>query len=452
MPQFDFDHSNSSVIKAPLEGKSFNTELTGDNYKHSVVSSQDYSADMMLTGIEGAPYNIDYYAQMLTSTEEPRAFDINLPAAFQQYQLISNYEIRLTDELSTDYSEKDNRLTLQGTALTYPGLKPNVGDMLIGDIGDGKAGLFAITSAVKKTRFEATCYQINFELVYEVDGLIEKQINDRVVKKTHFVKDYINFGMDPVLASDRYMASKQLKQAITDGLAEYLAEFYSYEYTTLLVPGNAVSTYDPFAVSFILTIFETKDHPLIGKIRQLNTDDPQLKKYIDIWSVLLRQQPRLLDNCFSQVQVVPARSFSRNVLLQTVAFSGIDNVVLPVTRKMAIDDVLGLTGVRLPVSNNAAYTPNQEQIEAFKRDGLKTIPDVEGSQQYIFSDEFYNTLKVTPGQSDFENLVKRYLNKEHLDYQELLKFFEQTDSWTSFQRYYLMPVLFMLLIYQLRSI
>jgi hypothetical protein len=273
-----------------------------------------------------------------------------------------------------------------------------------------------------------------------------------VVKKTHFVKDYINFGMDPVLASDRYMASKQLKQAVTDGLAEYLAEFYSYEYTTLLVPGNAVSTYDPFAVSFILTIFETKDHPLIGKIRQLNTDDPQLKKYIDIWSVLLRQQPRLLDNCFSQVQVVPARSFSRNVLLQTVAFSGIDNVVLPVTRKMAIDDVLGLTGVRLPVSNNAAYTPNQEQMDAFKRDGLKTIPDVEGSQQYIFSDEFYNTLKVTSGQSDFENLVKRYLNKEHLDYQELLKFFEQTDSWTSFQRYYLMPVLFMLLIYQLRSI
>ena len=47
MPQFDFDHSNSSVIKAPLEGKSFNTELTGENYKHSVVSSQDYSADMM---------------------------------------------------------------------------------------------------------------------------------------------------------------------------------------------------------------------------------------------------------------------------------------------------------------------------------------------------------------------------------------------------------------------
>lgn len=452
MPQFDFDHSNSSVTQAPLEGRTFNTELTGINYKHSVVSSQDYSADMLLTGIEGSPYNVDYYAQMLKSTEEPRAFDPKLTGAFQQYQLINNYEIRMLDEFSTDYSDKDNRLTLQGSALTYPGLRPNVGDMLIGDIGDGKAGLFAITSAVKKTRFESTCYQINFELVYEMDGLLEKQINDRVVKRTHFVKDYINFGMDPVLASDRYMASKQLKEAVTDGLAEYLAEFYSYEYTTLLVPDDAMSTYDPFATSFILTIFETKDHPLIGKIRQLNTDDPQLKKYIDIWSVLLRQQTRLLDNVFSQVQVIPARSFSRNVLLQTVAFSGLDNIVLPVTRKMSADDVLGLAGVRLPVSNNASYTPNQTQIEAFKQQGLKTVPDVKGSQQYIFSDAFYSTLKVTPEQTDFENLVKRYLNKEHLDYKELLSFFEQTDNWTSFQRYYLMPVLFMLLIYQLRSI
>lgn len=452
MPQFDFDYDNRPSNRPPNTDRPNNGELTQEDFKHAVVHSRDHDASSLLTTISGFSYNVDYYSQVLGSGDEPRPFDPKQQVVFQQYQKIENYELKLQESISQTFDPTDNRLTSQGSALTYPYLKPNVGDAFIGDIGDGKAGLFTVIEAVKKTRFKQTTYEIQFELAFVVDKALFDVIEERTVLTSYFVKDYIRFGMDPILASERYHAGGVLANTIKEVLTEYLAEFYSYEYSTLLVPSNNKSVYDPFVAKTILTLFDVSDHPLLSKIGLLNTDDAQFNKYIDIWTVLLRQQPSLIDNCFSEVQVNPAKSFSRNVLLQTVAFSGIDLVVLPVTRNMSVDDVLGLSKTHVGTRNTVSASDSITVPLNAAGGPLPSIPSVEHSPQYVFTQSFYEGTAVTPEQSDFENLVKRYLNKEHLDYREILGFASNRDQWQRFERFYLIPVLLILMIYKQRSI
>lgn len=451
MPQFDFDYKDGPV-NTPQSTKDFNGELTSQDFRHAVVHSREHDASSLLTTISGFSYNVDYYSQVLGSGDEPRPFDPEQQVVFQQYQKIKNYELKLQDSISQTFDPQDNRLTAQGSALTYPYLKPNIGDAFIGDIGDGKAGLFTVTEAVKKTRFKQTTYEIQFELSFIVDKDIVDTIDERAVKTSYFVKDYIRFGMDPVLTDERYQAGGLLSSTIKDILAEYLSEFFSYEYSTLLVPSNNKGVYDPFITRTMLTIFDVSDHPTLGRISQLNVDDSQFNKYIDIWTVILRQQPNLIDNCFSKTQVIPARSFSRNALLQTVAFSGIDLIVLPMTRNQTVDDVLGITTLRLVPQNDAMGSDSITVPVNPAGEPLKSIPTVENSPQYIFTEAFYDGMEPNPQQSDFENLVKRYLKNEHLDYREMMEFAGARNYWTQFERFYLLPVLLILMIYKQRSI
>lgn len=451
MPQFNFDHGNSSVTTTPDRSKNTGA-LTGQDWKHAVVHSRDFDASSLLTTIAGFSYNVDYYSQVLGSADEPRPFDPKQSSVFQQYQKIENYELKLQDSISQTFDPQDNRMVAQGSALTYPYLIPNIGDAFIGDIGDGKAGLFTVFEAIKKTRFKQTTYEIQFELLYVVDKELFDTIEARTVLTSYFDKDYIKFGMDPVLTTETYHASKTLKSSIQELLAEYLSEFYSYEYSTLLVPSDSKGVYDPFITKVMLTLFDSSDHPLLSKISQLNADDSQFNKYIDIWTVILRQQPSLIDNCFSEVQVLPTRTFSRNPQFQTIAFSGIDLIVMPITRNPTVDDHLGLSRTLVGTRNTKSAADSVTKPLTPSGEALMSIPSVEGSPQYIFTQAFYEGMVPSEEQSDFENLIKRYLAKEHLDHREIMGFFNSRDYWTHFERFYLIPVLLILMIYKQRSI
>lgn len=452
MPRFNYDTPVSpSPDTAPAQ--KFGAELTDPKYKHSVVSSKAQDLSSLITMIGGSSYNVDYYSQVLGANEEPRVYDPSQSKAQQQYLRIENYELKLQGSISDSIAPEDGRLSATGTAITYPYLVPNVGDVFIGDIGDGGAGLFALTEVQKKTRFKQTCYEINFQLIDIVDAELETGINDKVVKETHFVKDFIKFGQDPMIVDERYNEGKELTDALDHLLTDYLGEFFSYNYETLLVPSGKNAVYDPFITKLILTLFDAYEHPMLSRISQLNTDDARFSKYLDIWSVLLRQSSRLLDTCFTSVNVLPARSFSRNPFLRTIAFSGIDLIVLPITTNVPIDDVLGFADVSVvPVNVPEATTTPPASNESAESTTVRSVPDVEDTHGYVFSAEFYSNTKGSKTQSEFENTVKAYLNAEHFDYKTLIKFYEDSDNWTRFQRFYLIPVLMILLIYKQRSV
>src|SRR5699024_611337 len=103
----------------------------------------------------------------------------------------------------------------------------------------------------------------------------------KVIKQTEFVKDFMTFGQNPVIATGDRLKHKTLENLVDDSLNDWLGEYYSNEYRTILVPNGTVVTYDPFLTKMITTVFSKSDYPLIKHIDMLNVDDNNLNYYTD---------------------------------------------------------------------------------------------------------------------------------------------------------------------------
>ena len=450
MPRFDYNPTDTQDPEVVNPEASPNVTITKETYQHSVVDTEFTDRSSILVNIEGTPYNVDYYAQVLGDDEAVKPFDIGQEATFQQYHKINNMEIRLQGQLSQSHDNETNSLVLTGNAIAYPFLKPNVGDVFVSDIGDGRGGVFSITESRKLTRFRQSCYEIVFKQIHELTEEIGIKLQERVVKTNTFNKQFMYYGADPIVTNDTMDRHRRLRLTLGDTLDEYLTEFYSKEFDTLLVPSNSKGVYDPFVVKHILSIFNTTDHPYISKISQLNVDSSMYQESLSIWDCLVRQQIYLLDNCFNECSVINAGYFGFNPLLRSIAFSGVDAVVVPLITKKTVDMRLGVTVDRTQTRYNTnGPLVAQEPVEGDTAQ-IKSYPKVENTTSYVFSKSFYESNDVNDNHTAFEALIKQYLNKEVLDSDKIIEMVNQRHHWSMFERYYLMPVLFVLMIYLTR--
>ena len=72
-------------------------------------------------------------------------------------------------------------MAVNGTADVYPFIIPNVGDMFAADVGDGKEGVFTITSTEKKSLLKEAVYTIEYTLLYYSNSDLQRR-NDLITK------------------------------------------------------------------------------------------------------------------------------------------------------------------------------------------------------------------------------------------------------------------------------
>lgn len=417
-------------------------QLSDTLYRHSIVSSSNTPIDSLLTHIEGIRWTVDYYSQVLGEDEEPSTFDPSQTQAYQQYLEIKNYELVLQGELNKTTDATDQTMKISGTAITYPYMFPNVGDAFVADIGDGEAAIFTVTSVEKMSLFKRACYEIQFTIAHYMTQALETNLESKVVKHTEFVKDFMTYGQNPVIATVDKLKKDKLEDILSDSLSDWLTEFYSNEYRTILVPTNQQVTYDPFIVRLITTLFDKSEHPILEEISLLNADDQNMNRYIDIWTVLLKREVYMLRTCFDEYFVIPTNKFNRNPFLQTIYWSGIKKVVMPKSENNYTDERLGFTG----------YTHGEHFSENnLTSKSIKTLPSVATSPTYVFSQKFYENLNGS-GLSDLEEYVANYLNYKANDWNDIYNLLKDRRDWDIMQRFYLTPVLLILAISELRGI
>lgn len=420
--------------------KDFKPKISDVEYKHSIVSSKDTPKSALLTQIEGTRITVDYFSQILGRDEEPSTFDYYKDGVNQQYLYIKNLELLMQSELSTSTDTSDQTQTITSTAIVYPYHKPNVGDIFILDIGNGQAGLFSVVEVEKKSMFKESVYEINFVMADYLNADLESKIKQKVVKETEFVKDFMLYGQNPIIASTDKLKLDKLTDLKEDVLADWLTEFYSVEFKTILVP-NQVPTYDPFVIDLLAKIFNKYEHPLLNNIVRYNVDDQNLNYHNDIWEVLVEREPYMLRSCFSKIEVVSTKDFIRNPFLQSAYWSGISKVIFPVKTDFYTDDKLGLT-TKLTGTGGLVDTPSLESEF--------TLPDI-SDKSYVFNSSFY-TNTYSPNLSTLEYLVHNYLNEKANDWRIIAKALEERHNWSRLKRFYNVPVLLILVISEIRSI
>lgn len=296
--------------------------VTVDTYKQQLASLMIY--------VEGSSWITEYYSQVLNENNELNPLQPNLPAPYQQYTKIKELELKVTDALQHSQNPDNNEMEVTGGATLPTGVIPNVGDMFLADIGDGREGVFTIVTSEKKTLFTSTVYTITYVLTGYNGAEKRFELQNKVVKDVYYRRDFVTYGQNPIIIEEDVLNIERINTYLNNFKQYYFSRFFSNEYSTLILPNQDRTIYDPFLVKAVTSLFDNNEHPILQKIRYLNIEGDEALKQNTIWTAILNVDKVFLLNAVKEMWGISTQYWSQYPLLKTIRFSGIADVLYPV--------------------------------------------------------------------------------------------------------------------------
>lgn len=415
----------------PPENIGADSKIASASYRTSLVDPREYPRGAILTNIQGNPLRVDYYSQILGLDESPAQYDPGQSAVYQQYLHITNFEIRQQGSLAASNDPVTNELSLQGTAIMYPGLIPNRGDVILTDIGDGRAGIFGVIDTNQYTLFKQSAYEITFKLIRYLTELEKNDLRQKTVEEYIFRKDFITYGRYPFITREEEVQQKSLEASIVTLRQTFLHHFYSANNRCIMVPGQEAPAYDPYLARAFLRIVNVDDDPRIGRIQLLNCDDYGYRDIRSAWDLLLECDDQLRGLDFRKIALCSVGIFTPNALLRSVRWSGAKYVIVPQDEPENVD----FEFKDLPMATTGFF-PNTST--------RTTVLDVGVDEDYLFSQWFYS--RDRPKMTALEVMVDRYLLGEPNTASELSALTSQLLTAPLLTKAYAIPVAMILLI------
>lgn len=412
--------------------------------------------------VEGSSWTVNYYSQILNSDDATNAQQVDLNPIYQQYLLIHQLEMRVQSPLSQQQNQQSKEMEVVGSALLYPGLIPNKGDMFIADIGDGRGGLFAITTVEKKSLLKDSLYSIEYVLKEYTTPENLGDLKRKTIREARFVKDYLKYGQNPQVMAPDYADLKTLSGFYDQLVGQYFQDFYSNDYQTLILPDQTMPTYDPFLTKALMSWVTVEEHPFVQRIRQPNVSSEAVMNTPTVWDALGRMNRGVLAMAARKMVVVSTRAFFSQADFGGIYYTGLTRVVYPVEGRTDVDRGHGLPSMTAGFELNASKS-RWEDIErreiitdlpeiAYLPTGVQDLPAisaVNSLETYLFSEAFYKGQE--PLASKLEKLVKDAIVGDALDTAILKSVVESTPHWGMLEQFYYIPVLIALLKSKLRT-
>lgn len=394
------------------------------HYTGIAVDARRIPIESLLVHIEGSPWTVRYFSQILTDDSQVNSQQVNLPAVYQQYTAIEGFELKVTTPLNQAMNQPSGSFTVTGTATVYPYVIPNQGDMFIADIGDGRDGLFSVTTVERRTILKETCHEINYELVSYASGERIEDLNRKVIKTVYFKRDFLLNGQNPLLIESEVRLVESIEEHYRRLLTTYIADFYDREYRTLLVPEQSYTTYDHFLVKAFKAVFNNDQHPLIRSIVVMNCDgDDRMREYT-FWDSLLQMDDALLPLSVQSMRTLRSREFDHVPRYKSIAYSGIRRLLYPTAN------------------------PKGKAVDAPEKETPSIYP-INQDAYYVFSEYFYRDLHP---KSKLEVEVLKALKGDALSHATLEALARESFAWGALERFYYLPVLLILLKVSLRRL
>ena len=443
---------NPKPTAPPVAVDSPTRALAPEN-QNIIVDSRYTPMNALLTQIEGTPWIVDYYSQVVDKDTALSGQQVNQLGINQQYRFIKEFELRVTAPLSGSQDAESNSMLLNGTSVVFPSLIPNAGDMFVADIGDGRLGVFQLTDSKRNSIMKDAVHEVNYQWVAYATAERLADLNKKVVKREVFVRDHLFHEKYPFVAVEEYEARTKLQRLYSELVPMYFQAFWDNEFTTLMVPDQPSSTYDPLLVDAILKIVNTRDCPEVLKTRQLNCDGDNALQAVSIWTALLERSTMQMQRAFTRASTVSTRSFPRVAYFESICQSGIVYVVYPIDPERS---VLAKKLVLKKLLLNPVQRPEYDTIEdLFPQpvlsglDGAsggvaqRDIPEACATDYYVLPQSFYDSNR--PAQSRLENLVQDYLDSRPVDPSILLRVCQGYPSWPALDQFYFGPLLMLLI-------
>lgn len=415
----------------------------------SIVADDTYSSALaMLPFIDGSQYNVNYYSQVLGLHSDLRELDAGQSGVYQQYNKIVNLELRVTTELTSTFNAATNMTLVTGAANVYPPLIPNVGDVFVANIGDGKDGIFIVKTADRKNFSRDSIYTIEYELAVDItvgEGITRyADLESKVNNVTYYYKDFLLSDQNPNLVSADFKAVIDMTVALSDITQYFFKTFFNRDFNTITVPDQPNPVYDSRLLETVMRLVVTTDADNVRHTRVLNMDEDIHLAGDCIWSALLAKDLNLINYADNRAGLVQAQSFNNNPLLEGYRFSGIPYAVYPIASNNVIGVTKSLAINVLTASpiNNGGITGAASNSYTVGQRIIPLIKPVLVDDYYVLSSGFY--LKDTT-QSLLEVLVNDYLINKPINPITLLLLVNQYRKWDKLEQYYYLPIIMILI-------
>jgi hypothetical protein len=431
------------------------------------IDTQYTPSSSLLTWVAGSNWQADYYSQVLGSDSEPMPQALDKPAIYQQYRLIKNLALKVTQPLSFTQDPTTLTMTVSGSGITYPFVVPNLGDMFIANIGDGRRGIFTITRAQRATILRDSVYNVDWIMVSEVTTARMQDLEEKTIETLHYSPSSLISGCGPFITTTEVVRTESYADYHGELIKRYLTDFFSHEHSTLLVPDQLMKTYDHFVTRAFLMMVDSSEDNRVRRVRELNVMAAPVMKQPTLWDALLRQDPARLYGSTQKADLVSTREFRGQATLQAIGYTGISRLVYPIDAPTDVDSQYDASpgyrpaGIALregrprrpvdgPYLTQAERdAPYFKAIPADIADNFQpweippTIHPVVKDDYYVFSEAFY--LEQLAGQSKLEMLTWQVIRGEPLNYEQFDALLATVYEWDNLERYYYHPVVIALL-------
>lgn len=435
--------------------------ISPKGWKGATVDTKLIQFDRLTTYTAGQAWDVDYYNQVGGRDDQLQPFQMDLDRAYQSYKLFKGFELKVTDVLSKggDSEKKDTLLT--GASTVYGIFVPKEGDVFVVDIGDGREGMFNVTSVERMSHYETSPHRIEYELMYLTSQEVMEVLDGKVIETRFFKKDWMQGGLEPLVHSDDVEIINNLATHYARIMSMYFNDFYSRTFKSLLVPNQRSVTYDPFVVRYLKTLLSTDEHPVIRDIVEFNVSEDQAMYEFTLWNCLANMDYSLLPMCVHEAGVVDVGHFYSRPLFNSVYYSGVKSVVYPDHSPTNVD--AGYTQPSIPAmdhvkrgrarfneldrlinSHSLAMDPTKGIYEVIGDKASPAIRRITYDNYYVLSEAFY---RHTGSEvlSKLEILTLAALKGEAIDIRVLNDLCVGSLYWDNVERFYYVPILLTLL-------
>lgn len=443
-------------------------------YRGIAIDTKFIPKSSMLAWINGSNWRVTYFSQLLDATQEPVALALDRKAPYQQYYRINGIDIKVNQPFDISQDERIRTFSVTGSGHTYPALVPNIGDMMIGDVGDGRLGLFTITSARRETYMRDSTYAVEWKMV---SFLSEQQMANLELKTQityYWDANKLANGCNPYVTEAEQAANGEFAKMRAEIIRRYIGDFFSTQFFTFLVPDQLNNTYDHFVVRLLLSILDQSKDWNLRRAKILNVMSEPVMRQPTMWDMLVNQNPTMGCGSTERAHLVMTMISRWKPELQAIGYSGIPRMVFPIEAPTNVDAQYKGYNRTMPegipfqegqprrplpgpyksqADRNDEWfrrTPAEEQLDL--KMAWSFPPDIKPvaiDDYYVFSEAFY--YEDAKLQSKLEMLAWQMIRGEQVNKDQLLSVIKCCLSWDNLERFYYHPVLILLLGYAIRN-
>lgn len=417
----------------------------------------------------GSNWIVDYWSQILRPDQEPTPQNVNREPHEQQYRWLHRIPLKVNQTLTNDSDDQINVWTRTGAGHTYGFMTPNQGDMFAAGIGNGRTGLFTITSAKRVTIQKGSTYAIEWKQVGELTEDRFADLKRKSEEQYWFSAASANAGCGPFLTNEQNQQKEVYKKLLKTLVDRYITDFFSPEHSTFLVPDQLYKSYDHWCTKVFTQMIDTGTDGRMRKVKLLNVMSEPVMKQPTIWDAILRHDMHKIMDSTERAHLVNTKISRWRPELQAIGYSGIPRFVFPMEAPTDVDSQYdGEDRARpwgIPFHEGRPRRPEpgpyRSQMERdlpwFKRVHPEDEKNYIGQEYripadihpvvrdnfYVFTESFYRC--DTHLQSKLEMCTTAMIKGEEIDKKQFDALIENIHYWDNLERYYYHPVVIALL-------